>query len=205
MALTRRQAEFADAALGLLARVGMSAVTFRAVAAESGCSVGAVQKAYRSKEELLGAMFARLRDRAGPAPASEPGRPTLHAWLLELFVQIQPLDAHRRDLTLQGAAFSERAVHDESVAAAIVESDREVRVLLASLVQRARAQGEVGDVDPEHVAWAFLALAQGAATQLLYEPQESDVVRAHASAAITALLGPGIQEPGIESTSTHRI
>ena len=61
MDLSPRQAEFADAALRLVARDGLSAVTFRSLAAEAGMSLGAVQKAFPSKEQLLRAMFGRLR------------------------------------------------------------------------------------------------------------------------------------------------
>jgi len=45
-ALSARQGELADAALRILGRDGIAAVSFRAVAAESGWSLGAVQKAF---------------------------------------------------------------------------------------------------------------------------------------------------------------
>lgn len=61
MSLTPRQAELADAVLGLIAREGIAGVSYRAVAAESGWSLGAVQKAFPSKGEMLSAAFARLR------------------------------------------------------------------------------------------------------------------------------------------------
>ena len=44
-------------------------------------------------------------------------------------------------------------------------------------------------LDPDHVAWAFLALATGAATQLLYDAAPEPVVRARIDAAIGGLLG----------------
>ena len=131
--LTPRQTELADAALRLLAREGMPAVTFRAVAAESGWSLGAVQKAYASKSALLAAMFARLREAAQPRVTTEPGRPTLHEWLVGLFLSIMPLDERRRDLQLQGSAFTQRAAYDPAVAAAMSLSDNEIRGLLGGL------------------------------------------------------------------------
>ncbi len=189
MELTPRQAEFADAALRLVAREGMASVTFRSVAAESGWSLGAVQKAYASKDEIVTAMFARLRQTPGLVPAGEPGRPTLSAWLVDLFCSIMPIDAHRRDLTLQGSAFAERAAYDSTVGQAILASDDELRGLLAQLVRRAQGEGEVSaDLDPHFVAWAFLAVAQGAANQLLYGPGELDVLHRRAEALVAALL-----------------
>ena len=67
MELTPRQAEFSDAALRLLAREGWPPVSFGTVAAEAGMSLGAVQKAFASKNDLLSAMFSRLR-RTGYGP-----------------------------------------------------------------------------------------------------------------------------------------
>jgi AcrR family transcriptional regulator len=119
VSLTPRQVELADAALRIVARQGMRAVTFRSVAAESGWSLGAVQKAFATKVDLHAAMFARLRGSVGPAPTHEPGRPTLHAWLVELVASVLPLDERRRDLELQGAAFAELAAHDPEIAGVI--------------------------------------------------------------------------------------
>jgi len=77
MMLTPRQAGFADAALRLLAREGMASVTFRTVAAEAGMSLGAVQKAFPSKDVMLRVMFARLRETsAGPAQQGSAGPPS---------------------------------------------------------------------------------------------------------------------------------
>lgn len=44
-------------------------------------------------------------------------------------------------------------------------------------------------LNPDHVAWAFLALATGAANQLLHDPVEEPVVRARVDSAIGGLLG----------------
>lgn len=188
--LTPRQTELADAALALVARGGIGQVSFRSVAAESGWSLGAVQKAFATKEDLLAAMFARLRASAAAGPATEPGRPTLSAWLLELFCTIMPLDEQRRALQLQGAAFSEQAAFDPGIGHAIAASDEETRGLLAMLVARAQREGEIdAHIDPESVAWSFLALAQGVATQLLYDPQPEADVRRRAHTAIDRLLG----------------
>lgn len=189
MKLTPRQSELADAALRLLGRAGMAGVTFRSVAQESGWSLGAVQKAFPSREDLERAMLSRLREQAGPAPTSEPGRPTLHAWLTDLLCSLLPLDAPRRALVIRGAAFADRAAFDASIGATIAASDGELRGLLASLVRRALAEGELSGLDPDAVAWHFLALAQGVSAQLLYEPRPEPEVRALAHAAIGRMLG----------------
>ena len=187
--LTPRQSELADAALRIVARDGLVAVSFRSVAAEAGWSVGAVQKAFPSKDRMLAAAFARLRERAAPLPPGEPGRPTLAGWLVELLLGILPLDLDRTAAQRQGDAFAQLALLDPEVAQAVADSDAQVRGLLASLVGRARAEGEVGDrVDPATTAWAVLALAQGLAAQLLYAPEPEDVVRERLEVVVPALL-----------------
>lgn len=189
MELTARQGELADAALALLASEGMAAVTFRSVAAASGWSLGAVQKAFASKEELVAAMFTRLRTSAAPGPTQPPGQPDVTTWLTELLVSILPTDEASRALTLQGTAFGERAAYDPAMATVLAGSDAELRGLVATLIRQGRASGElVNRVDPEDAAWAYLALAQGAATQLLYDPVPVDEVRRRARTAVAALL-----------------
>ena len=159
------------------------------MAAEAGCSLGAVQKAFSSKELLLSAAFSRLRETAGGIPPGEPGRPTLHGWLLRLLMGLLPLDDRRRAAQRQGDAFSQWALQTPSVAAAIAESDEHLRQLLAGLVARARAEGEIPSrVDPEVTAWSVLALAQGLAAQLLYAPRPEAEVESRLSAALSALL-----------------
>lgn len=189
MEVTPRQAEFADAALRVLARGGMAAVSFRTVAAEAGMSLGAVQKAFSSKDVMLRAMFARLRAVAAAPALAEPGRPTLRRWLVELMLTVLPIDEARRAAELQGVAFCERAAFDPALAEAVTASDRELRHMLASLVRRARAEGEVADaVDPDAIAWAVLAFMQGMASQLLYDPVPESIVRRQCEHVVEGLL-----------------
>jgi hypothetical protein len=44
-------------------------------------------------------------------------------------------------------------------------------------------------LNPDHVAWAFLALATGAANRLLSDPVEEPVVRARVDSAIGGPFG----------------
>jgi len=187
--LTARQRELADAALRIIGREGLQAASFRAVATEAGWSLGAVQKAFPSKDRMLAAAFARLRESEAPLPPGEPGRPTLREWLVALLIGILPLDEARIASQRRGDAFGQHALTNAAVAAAIAESDDQVRGLLASLVARARAEGEVPEhVDPTTTAWAVLALAQGVAAQLLYRPEPETSVRERLDRAVAALL-----------------
>lgn len=190
MTLTPRQAELADAALRIIARDGIAAASYRAVATESGWSLGAVQKAFPSKDQMLSAAFAQLRAQSATLPSAPPGEPTVRDWLVELLLGILPLDAPRRAAQRQGDAFAQHALTDPDIAAAIAQSDDEVRGLIASLIRRSRI-GDEGEpvIDPDTAAWAVLALAQGLAAQLLYAPDAEDAVRVRLDAAIAALVG----------------
>lgn len=190
MDLTDRQADLADAALRLLARTGMAGVTFRSVAAESGWSLGAVQKAFPSREALERAMLARLRAQAGPPPTGEPGRPTLRGWFTDLCCSLLPLDERRRGLVLQGAAFADRAAFDPGIGATIAGSDAELRGLLAALIRRGIAEGEVTALDADAAAWHLLALVQGASAQLLYDAHPEAEMRPLIAEAVARILGP---------------
>lgn len=189
MTLSPRQADYADAALAVLSRDGLAGVSFRTVAAESGRSLGAIQKAFPSKADLLTAMFARLRDTAVPLPAGEPGRPTLVGWLVDLFLSMQPLDDERRAAYTRSSAFTDHALREPAVAEAITAGDAEIRERLVSLVRRAQAEGEVSTtVDADSAMWAFVALAQGTASQLLLDPALAAGLRDRVRHAVTALL-----------------
>lgn len=128
--------------------------------------------------------------KAAPLPKQPPpGEPTLVEWLTELFLLTQPLDDARRTSSAKASAFSDLAITDPPIGAAIAASDAEIAGLLASLVQRSQLMGETSrSVDPDTVAWAFLALAQGSASRLLYAPHASGLVSTRARAMITAML-----------------
>jgi len=195
MELTERQIEIADAGLRVLAQHGFGAVSFRAVAGESGWSLGAVQKAFPNKDELLAAMMHQMRVTAATAAFVDPGRPTLHRWLTNLLISLQPLDAVRRDTMLRAIAFDHLAHHNARIARAIAASDDVLRRNLASLTRKAQ---QAGDVDPrldaDALARTFLALAEGMASQLLYDPTSADAAARYADYAVARLLGMPLGE-----------
>ncbi len=187
--LTPRQAEFADVALRLLTREGIGSVTFRTVAAEAGMSLGAVQKAFPSKDLMLRVMVARLRETSDGLVRLEPGGPTVEAWLVERMLSQLPLDEPRRAAELQRVAFAERAAFDPDIAAAVAASDHELREALAELLRQAQAAGQLSaSVDPDAAAWAARAFIQGMAGQLLYDPAPEESVRRQCEWVVQNLL-----------------
>ncbi|WP_337062399.1 TetR/AcrR family transcriptional regulator [Kineococcus sp. G2] len=170
-----RADEFAGAALRVVARGGLQAVSVRTVAAEAGWSAGALQKVFPTKEDLLRAavdlMDRRVRDRTGgTTPTGDPVED-----LAALVEETLPLDAHRREESLVWTAFALEGARTPWIADVLRTQDDTVTADLAPLVG-------------EDVARAVTALADGFAVRLLYDPGAADAVRAALRTALTALL-----------------
>lgn len=191
MSDTPRAADFADAALRLVVRDGLAGVSYRTVAAEAGWSVGAVQKAFPAKRDLLEAALRRAREAVPASIDAEPGRPTLHAWLTRLLLGTLPLDDERRRVTLVGVAFADRAPYDPGLAGILSTWDAQTRGLLGMLFARAVAEGELHPgIDHGQLARTLLAFAAGLGAQLLYDPAPEPEVHALVDRAVQALLTP---------------
>lgn len=184
----KRTDELAAGALRIVTRDGLAAVTFRAVAAESGWSLGAVQKTFRTKRELISATLVYAQTRVSDVVSVDPGRPTLREWLVNLVVATLPLDDDRRSACLIGVAFSDRAPFDGEIAEALRAWDQEVRHRLGMLAGRAHAEGELDRrIDGDRLARAVLAFAAGLASQLLYDPMDEESARILVTSTIGAL------------------
>ncbi|MFP5023045.1 TetR/AcrR family transcriptional regulator [Pseudonocardia phyllosphaerae] len=151
-----RRAEIADAALTLVARSGVEAVSLRAVAAEAGVSMGRVQHWFPGKDALLlhalershRRMEQRIEARAGAAGGSE--RDVLATILDELLGE----HPETRDAIRIHAAFATREV-DERTRAILTDGDDEIRALTRAVV------ADAGSADPDTDADALLALTSG--------------------------------------------
>lgn len=184
----KRTDELASAALRIVTRDGLAAVTFRGVAAESGWSLGAVQKTFRSKSELIGATLTYAQNRVSDEVSVDPGRPTLSEWLVNLVMATLPLDDERRSACLIGIAFSDRAPFDPEIAESLRAWDQELRHRLGMLAGRAHAEGELDRrIDGERLARAVLAFATGLASQLLYDPMDEESARSLVASTIGTL------------------
>jgi AcrR family transcriptional regulator len=181
---------FAAATLTVVGRDGFDRVSFRSVAAEAGWSVGALQNAFPTREDLLAATLRLAQQRSlERIGASEPGTPTLRAWLVALVLETLPLDAERRAACLVDVAFTERAPFTPGFAEAIAAWEEGIRIQLGRLFAGHQSQGGLHpSVRPDRLARAILALGAGLATQLLYDPVPEEDVRELLDATIAALL-----------------
>jgi AcrR family transcriptional regulator len=169
----QRREELAAAVWHLASRDGLDAVTLRAVAAEAGWSTGAVNHYFEGKEELLLFAFRTIADRVGRrvAKAREAARDPLEL-VRELLAIGLPLDRERREETRVWFAFLGLALSRPALARAQGAAYAQWRRLVASALEQAQAEGELGSaIDPLREAAALVALVDGLAVQAMFEPR----------------------------------
>ncbi|MEU7115093.1 TetR/AcrR family transcriptional regulator [Streptomyces sp. NPDC046182] len=152
------------ALLRLAAERGLEQISVRTVAAASGRSAGAVQKYFRSKEEML--VFAaelageRVEERMALVDTGLPLRQALR----ELILTTLPLDEERRAEAAAQLAFAAHAAHHPGLASIRRQVDHDVRDVLAAWLDR------VGCPEAGATADAVIALSDGLALRMLYTP-----------------------------------
>ncbi|WP_030208694.1 TetR/AcrR family transcriptional regulator [Streptomyces bikiniensis] len=177
------------ALLRLVAERGLDEVSVRTVAAAAGCSSGAVQKYFRTKEEML-AFAAELagerveRRMAGVDTALPPRRA-----LRDLVLTTLPVDAERRAEAVAQLAFAVHAAHHPRLAEIRRRIDRDIRHALAAWLE---STGYATGAVP--VADAVIALSDGLALRMLYSPGE----QARLLAALDRALDDLIPDPGTD-------
>ncbi|WP_306336501.1 TetR/AcrR family transcriptional regulator [Streptomyces sp. KL118A] len=165
-----RRSRIAEAVCLLIARSGMESVSLRDVAAEAGVSMGAVQRCFRTKDEML--LFAlegiseRIGDRA-KARIEASGTPesavTLLDQALSALALVEPED--RTEAQVWGAFVAHAAVSEE-LAGVLRDTYAKLHDLLVWLLDYGRTTGELRpDVDAPTEARALLALTDGLTAQ----------------------------------------
>lgn len=177
-----RQQLLAEAVVRLLARGGFEAVTVRSVATEAGVSAGAVQHQFPTKDALLLAgvrlVAARFAHRTARIPAASTARELARALLLDAL----PLDDERREEALVWGALVDRAHRSPEVGAAVRALDAEALDGLTDVL------GLAGVPAARRAAALLLAVCDGLATRLTYDPGAADEARAVVEDALDAVL-----------------
>lgn len=184
-----RREEIAEAVWAITAREGLGAATMRAVAAECGLSVGAVQHSFACQAALqqfaMELIVRRAADRLNAiGSASDAATPeTITALLLNLL----PLDRERELEARVWLAFFNAALTNDELAPYVAEIDALInafcRACLAQLEGLSngdeRAPGRM--IDPDSCALALHALLDGLTLHILADPspeQRSEAERA---------------------------
>lgn len=195
--------------MDIVAREGFEGATIRRVAAQAGCSAGAVQKRFATRSQLLLSAFEQVVDTALERIAVTGT--TNDAADLEALVEAQylaaletlPLDPQRRREGLVWTSYLLRAATDDTLGDLPRRLDRAVREALASDLAVARASGVLrSKTDPHLLADALLALVDGIAMRMLYTPEiEHDALLAALDTGLHALL-PSLDSPAMNDPRT---
>jgi AcrR family transcriptional regulator len=159
-----RRRLIAEAVRRIAADRGLEAVSLGEVAAEAGISKGLVQHYFASKDEMLRYATTVLRGQVEEQLPADLGAAGLRATILALL----PVDEKTRSDALVANAFLMRAIKDPEIAERFRAGHAQLRTLIAELVVRGQAAGEVSmDLEPTTEADLLLALVSGLADAVL--------------------------------------
>ncbi len=188
-----RRQDVAAALLRIAARDGLAAVSMRTVAAEAGFSLGAVQRYFRSKDEMLrfalDLAVSGARDRLGGI-AVGPGRLSFPEGLRQALLAFLPTDEQRLAEARIWIAFYAEAAVSQEFAEVIGALDAEARTRLGRALAAAAEAGDIApDQDLEAVAELILVLIDGLLTAAARHRPGASLApqRAAIDAAVAAL------------------
>ncbi|MDQ1018069.1 TetR/AcrR family transcriptional regulator [Streptomyces afghaniensis] len=171
------------ALLRLVSDRGLDEVSVRTVAAASGRSAGAVQKYFRTKEEMLAFAAELVGERVERRMAGVDTSLPLRRALRQLILTTLPVDAERRAEATTQLAFAVHAAHHPRLAAIRQRVDQDIRQALAAWLETAGHGGEAAVL-----ADAVIAVSDGLALRMLYTPQEREHLLTVLDRALDALL-----------------
>ncbi len=161
-----------DAAAGVVARRGLRDASIDEIAAEAGCSKGAVYWHFSSKDDLFIALLEDRVDRPTyemidlleSAPADQDMGPEASRRFVDTL-------RNERDLVLLNEEYWAKAVRDPAVRAKYLARQRKLRSAIGNaLVTRVEHLGRPLDSNPETIALGIMGLAAGLAREKLLDP-----------------------------------
>ncbi|QFG20767.1 TetR/AcrR family transcriptional regulator [Actinomadura sp. WMMB 499] len=160
-----RRRDVADALFRIAAREGLDGVSMRTVATEAGFSLGAVQRYFQTKDEMLSFAFARAAEAARARLAAiraEPDGRTFPEELRRAMLGYLPADESRLAEARIWAAFHAEAAVRPAFADALNELDAEARANLRAAIAAAQETGGLPAGRPaEELAELILVLLDG--------------------------------------------
>ncbi|WDV52857.1 TetR family transcriptional regulator C-terminal domain-containing protein [Streptomyces coeruleorubidus] len=172
------------ALLQLVSDRGLDEVSVRTVAAASGRSAGAVQKYFRTKDEMLAFAAELVGERVERRMAEVDTSLPLRRALRELILTTLPVDVERRAEATTQLAFAVHAAHHPRLAAIRRQVDQDIRQALAAWLETAGHGAEAAVV----IADAVIAVSDGLALRMLYTPREREHLLTVLDTALDALL-----------------
>jgi TetR/AcrR family transcriptional regulator, transcriptional repressor of aconitase len=189
-----------DAILGaaarLFARKGVSGATMAEIANEADLSAGAIYRYYKSKEELLRAVFDEASARNHELFHSTAANATSPLDALQQVgrkVWVEMVDQDDLICDVQMALTAARDPEDFGVD--LRAAQNEVRQLMLEMIRQAQVVGEIDpSIDPEHLAIILQACTSGI-QMLKLTPEEDFDVEAAFNLFVRMVRGLGQSVP----------
>ncbi|QYB02015.1 TetR/AcrR family transcriptional regulator [Rhodococcus sp. USK10] len=200
-----RRQTLADAVLALIAREGISAVTTRAVAEESGWSTGVLNHYFGSRHELLLGALRRAGDIQGDLYRTileEEGTGPIEK-LRNITASILPLDERRLAMTRVFLFFYAEGAAEDTARGEIAGFLARWRGVVRETVVAAQREGIVSaDLDADAVTVALVALTDGLALQAILDPVVMEAISTGDTAArcVDAAVRRTTEEAGAVGT-----
>lgn len=167
-----RRRRIADAVCALIAHSGMEAVSLRDVATQAGVSMGAVQRCFRTKEDML--LFAlehisqHVSDRANQRIAATSTPQAASTLLFHTLAELALLDETSKTQAHVWLAFVAHAPASEKLAAVLHDTYAKLHDLIAWIIRYGQdTQDFPRTLDPDREAHMLLALADGLTVHVL--------------------------------------
>jgi TetR/AcrR family transcriptional regulator, transcriptional repressor of aconitase len=171
--LDSRRQELLDAATACFSRDGFHRTTMQDIVRQSGLSAGAFYTYFKSKEDMIEAIATgrQTRERELILAAGEAGDfITIFRQLVQDFAQtlLDPDERQGRRLALQ---LWTEALRNPRILRTVRAGVDAPRKMLGKIVQAACSRGELPKhLDPDAMARVMIALFQGFALQLAWDP-----------------------------------
>jgi AcrR family transcriptional regulator len=167
-----RRRRIAEAVCTLIARSGMEAVSLRDVAAQADVSMGAVQRCFRTKEDML--LFAlehvsqHVSERANQRIATTSAPQAASTLLSHTLAELALLDEESKTQAHVWLAFVTQAPASEKLADVLHDTYAKLHGLIAWLIRYGQDTQEFPQhLDPAREAHTLLAVADGLTVHVL--------------------------------------
>lgn len=165
-----RNEVIARAAIRVLTRDGLAALSVRNLAAEAGIATASLRRAFPTQDALRQFCFDQLRDAVATRIAALSGEGT--SLVLAVLLELLPLDATRRAEFVAQLQLGSLALTDATLQPSVISLSADVRRACTSAVaELARCDALAAGSDEALEAERLHALLDGLALQLLWEPR----------------------------------
>lgn len=164
-----RDQEIGEAALRVLARDGLAAVSVRRVAEEAGLATASLRRAFPTQDALREWCFIVIRDRVAARISGLAGAGP--EFVLDLLAQLLPLDEERRVELVAQLQLATLSLTEPQLRAASADLTRGVRAVCGAAVDELARAGHVRHgADRELAVDGLHAMLDGLAIQALFDP-----------------------------------